>query len=312
MSADSFLVPDEKSGTRIDIFLTQKYQSRTRTAIRKWFNQNLVSINDHPVKASYKLRSGDRVRVDTPPETDDSVASVSPWEFALEILYEDHWILAINKPSHLIVHPGAGARRHTLVHALVHYLPAIAQVGHPQRPGVVHRLDKETSGLLLIAKNVEAYKELTSIFKSRLIRKFYRAAVYGRMETSRGRIEKGLGRDPLNRKKISIRARKLRPAVTLYNELRQLEFGSILDIEILTGRTHQIRVHLSSENHPIIGDTKYGGGNWNRIRDVDLRQRLRQSGFFGLHALAVEFNHPFTHTPLRIEAPLPALWNPLL
>ena len=132
------------------------------------------------------------------------------------------------------------------------------------------------------------------------------------MKASHGRIEKPLGRDPSNRKKISIRARKARPAVTIYDVIKRLDFGALLDVEILTGRTHQVRVHLSSENHPIIGDTKYGGASWNRILDMNLRNQLKRSGFFGLHAFSLEFEHPLTARNLYVEAPLPHTWNPLL
>jgi 23S rRNA pseudouridine1911/1915/1917 synthase len=312
MTTRAFVVSGENAGTRIDLFLTQQYPDESRSAIQKWFNQNLILVNSHPAKPSYKLHSGDQIVVKTTELVIAGERALVPWNFALEILYEDDALLGINKPAHIVVHPGAGVFDHTIVHAALHHYPEIVYVGHPRRPGVVHRLDKETSGVLLLAKQQDAYLRMTEMFKNRKIRKHYKAAVYGQMQNEQGRIEKPLGRDPVNRKKISIRARKTRSAVPLYKVTSQFSFGALLDVEILTGRTHQIRVHLSSENHPIIGDSKYGGGNWNRIPDADLRNQLRKSGFFGLHAFSLDFNHPSTGEPLHIEAPLPKIWSTLV
>lgn len=311
MPLRSFLISGENMGIRIDRFLTQHYPKLSRSAIQKWFDNEKVRVNDHTVKASYKLRDQDRIDVLEHFVTDPESIGLTPWNFPLEILFEDDTLLAINKPAHMVVHPGAGVSHHTVVHAVLHYFPGISEVGHPVRPGVVHRLDKETSGILLFTKTQEAYLKMASLFKNRLIRKHYRAVVFGRMERAQGRIEKALGRDPSNRKKISVRARKARPAVTIYSVLHECDFGSLLDVEILTGRTHQIRVHLSSENHPILGDTKYGGGNWNRIQDVTLRNRLKQTAFFGLHAFSLEFDHPLSGKHLYLQAPLPSVWKEL-
>ena len=310
-SVRSFLISAENAGIRIDRFLTQHYPQQSRSAIQKWFEKAAVRVNDHTVKASYKLRDQDRIEIIEVFAESTGQVALTPWKFPLDILYEDEALLAIHKPAHTVVHPGAGVSEHTIVHAALHYFPGIQNVGHPLRPGIVHRLDKETSGVLLIGKTQDSYLKMTSLFKDRLIQKHYRAAVFGRMEKARGRIEKPLGRDPSNRKKISIRARRARPAITLYSVLQNYDFGSLLDVEILTGRTHQIRVHLSSENHPIFGDTKYGGGNWNRIQDVDLRSRLKQASFFGLHAFSLEFDHPITGKHLFLEAPLPEIWQEL-
>jgi 23S rRNA pseudouridine1911/1915/1917 synthase len=311
MPARSFLISGENLGIRIDRFLTQHYQELSRSAIQKWFDNEKVRVNDHTVKASYKLRDQDRIEVVEDSAKVSESIGLTPWNFPLEILFEDDAVLAINKPAHMVVHPGAGVSHHTIVHAVLHKVPGIREVGHPVRPGIVHRLDKETSGILLLAKTQEAYLKITSLFKDRLIRKHYRAVIFGRMEKMQGRIEKSLGRDPSNRQKISVRARRARPAVTLYSVLLNYDFGSLLDVEILTGRTHQIRVHLSSENHPILGDTKYGGGNWNRIQNVNQRNRLKQAAFFGLHAFSLDFDHPMSGEHLYLQAPLPQIWKEL-
>jgi 23S rRNA pseudouridine1911/1915/1917 synthase len=311
MTSGSFVVSVEDAGTRVDLFLTHRYPQESRSAIQKWFEKGAILVNRLSVKPSYKLHTGDQIEVMSEPSDPHAGENeqLIPWDFPLEILYEDDSFLAVNKPPHTVVHPGAGSSQHTIAHAAVHYLPSLRNVGHPQRPGIVHRLDKETSGVLLLAKTQAAYFQFTAIFKNRQIRKHYRAAVFGVVKAGHGRIEKALGRDPLNRQKISVRARKSRAAITLYDVMRQLPFGALLDVEILTGRTHQIRVHLSSENHPIIGDAKYGGANWNRIPDTTLRNQLTQGGFFGLHAFSLEFNHPDTGVPLRLEAPVPPSWN---
>ena len=306
-----FLITAEDAGIRIDRFLAARFSSDSRTSIRKWLEQQIVLINGKPAKPAYKLRTGDSVVIPEIPQRSVVSSELTPWEFPLKILYEDDFLLSIDKPAGIVVHPGAGVRDHTIAHAALYHVPQIRVVGHPGRPGVVHRLDKETSGVLLLAKNQETYLKLVHLFKDRKIQKHYRAAVFGKMANTHGRIEKALGRDPLDRKKISIRAKTKRPAVTLYHVLKNYEFGALMDVQILTGRTHQVRVHLASENHPIIGDTKYGGANWNRISDVELRNRLKLAAFFGLHALSLDFAHPITGKELHLEAELPEIWNSL-
>jgi 23S rRNA pseudouridine1911/1915/1917 synthase len=305
-----FTVSSDESETRLDVFLLHRLSVSSRATVQKWIRQKNVLINGKSAKSSHKLHPGDRIELNRPAESAAS-ATLAPWDFPLDVVYEDESILAINKPSGMVTHPGAGNRSHTLANAVLSMHPELSAVGHPLRPGIVHRLDKETSGLVLLARTQEAYAHLVRLFKDRAIEKHYRAFAYGEFPHTEGRIEKALGRDPRDRKKISIRARQSRSAVTLYRVLQKSGYASLLDVQILTGRTHQIRVHLSSEHHPIVGDGKYGGGDWNRIPDPKLREMLRNAAFFGLHSYSLKFAHPADARPMLLQAPLPKLWNEL-
>ena len=307
MKQRAFLVSDTEAGIRLDIFLVRHLSADSRAAVQKQIEEGNVRVNGKPARPAHRLHAGDAVSAEFQ-EASVGIETLEPWPLPLEILYEDSSLLAINKPAGIVTHPGAGRRTETLANALVWMRPEIRQVGHPLRPGIVHRLDKDTSGLMIVARTDAAYHALTALFKNRAIEKHYRALAYGKFSKQEGKIDSPLGRDPGNRKKISTRARHSRMAITLYRVLSQFPFGALLDIKILTGRTHQIRVHLASENHPIVGDSIYGGGNWNRIADPELRTSLRTSGFFGLHAFSLDFPHPLTNVPLHLEAPLPANW----
>jgi 23S rRNA pseudouridine1911/1915/1917 synthase len=308
MPRHSFTVSESDAGERLDRYLVHKLSLDSRAAIQKAINAGLILVNSRSAKSSYRIRAADSVQVDLI-ESQSENLQLQPWKFPLEILYEDENLIAIDKPAGVVTHPGAGNHEKTIANAMIALRPEIANVGHPMRPGIVHRLDKETSGVLLLAKNQSAYHQLTAMFKKRSIEKHYRAFSFGKFDRKSGRIDLALGRDPSDRKKISVRAKHSRAAITNYTVLKQFDFAALLDVHIVTGRTHQIRVHLSSEHHPIIGDLKYGGGSWNRIPDAKLRAELKDASFFGLHAFSLSFDHPYTKKRMYIEAPLPEIWQ---
>lgn len=310
MPRHSFNVSEADAGERLDRYLVHKLSLDSRAALQKAISAGSVLVNGRSVKSSYRIRVADSIQVDLI-ESQSENSQLEPWKFPLEILYEDKHLIAIAKPAGVVTHPGAGNREKTIANAIIALRPEIADVGHPLRPGIVHRLDKETSGVLLLAKTQSAYHQLTAMFKNRSIEKHYRAFTFGKFDRKSGRIDHALGRDPRDRKKISVRAKHSRSAITNYTVLKQFDFAALLDVHIVTGRTHQIRVHLSSEHHPIVGDLKYGGGNWNRIPDSKLRAELKAASFFGLHAFSLSFEHPFTNTQIHIESALPKIWEQL-
>jgi 23S rRNA pseudouridine1911/1915/1917 synthase len=293
-------VAPEDARRRLDHFLAGQIPGESRSQIQNWIRKGFIQVNGKSEKTGYLLKYNDRIELNTPLEQPNAP---QPEPIPLEILYEDSDLAVINKPSGLVCHSGAGIKSGTLVNALLYRMGPIS-AGDPQRPGIVHRLDKLTSGVMLAAKNTWAHRMLSQLFKSRLVKKEYIAMVHGKLSPSSGTIDIPLGRDTVNRKKISTRARKKRSAVTHYSLLENYGPVSLLEIKIETGRTHQIRVHLAHKGHPVIGDAVYGG---NRIKNLpsELFSAAKQMQRPFLHSHRLTFQHPRTGEILSFIAPLP-------
>lgn len=249
-------------------------------------------MNGRPVKPSYEVQVGDWIEVDLPePEPLELV----PEEIPLDILYEDEALIVLNKPAGLVVHPAPGHPKGTLVHALLAHCQNLSGIGGVQRPGIVHRLDRDTSGVMLIAKTDQAHQSLSTQLKNREIIKEYLAVVHGIFKDKKGTLSTVIGRHTHDRKKMSVFTRQGRPAVTSYEVIEEFPNYSLVKIQIHTGRTHQIRVHMKYLNHPVVGDPLYGRG----AKDQALIQRQ------ALHAKRITFKHPVTDHPLEFVAPLP-------
>ncbi len=291
-------------GQRLDAFLAARIPGASRSQIQKAITEGDAAVNERPCKPSYRLRDGDEISIDiSPPEPLDA----APEPIDLNIVYEDDDIVVINKPAGMVVHPGAGIRSGTLANALVFHFEQLSKHGGNSRPGIVHRLDAGTSGLIVVARNEAAHNSLAQQFMDRSVEKAYVALVYGRVISDQGRFDGAIGRDPKNRVKMAVRpAGQGRPALTLFRVTERFDEFTLLDINIKTGRTHQIRVHLSHAKHPVVGDVTYGGGRENMIRDARMKSIVQGLGRPFLHAGRLAFRHPQSGEEMRFEAVLPA------
>lgn len=317
-------VPTEASGQRLDHFVATQLEGVSRSRVQLLIDQGDVLVDGQRQKASLKLRGGERITITGEPHPAPlkAVAEAIP----LDVVYEDGDLAVVNKPAGMMVHAGSGANddarsRGTLVNALLHRFNALSSTGGELRPGIVHRLDKDTSGLIVVAKNDRAHAALGEMFSGRRIGKTYIALVQGALEREKGTISAAVSRDPVRRTRMTTRSSDLgRTAISHYQVLRRLEtrFGkfTLVSVRIETGRTHQIRVHMASIGHPVVGDTLYGGAA--QLRD----QRAQQAGASRatrrksepeslrlgrnfLHAAKLELTHPLTGKLLQLEAPLP-------
>jgi len=288
--------------TRLDQYLAAQHQHYSRTQIKKLIDDGFVLVNGEKRKPSFLLSGGERIEmVRRAPEIPKAEAEDLP----LDILYEDEDLMVINKAAGMVVHPAPGHFQGTLVSAVLHHLGRAAAEGE-DRPGIVHRLDKGTTGVMVVAKNPAVQRQLASQFKDRRVEKFYQALVFGTFKQRRGTIDKAIGRDTIHRRKFSSKTRHARAAVTHYEITRSFENLSLLTVGLETGRTHQIRVHLSESHHPIVGDTVYGAkGFLSSIRDEGLRTALEAVERPLLHAWRLSFLHPRKKEWLSFEAPLP-------
>ncbi|MDX2152679.1 MAG: RluA family pseudouridine synthase [Bryobacteraceae bacterium] len=284
-------VDSEDAGKRLDHVLQQRLPEFSRSRLQEWIKAGRVLVDGGAAKASLVLRGGERVSVE--PAAPASLHA-EPEDLPLSILYEDANVIAVNKAAGMVVHAGAGRHEGTLVNALLHKYGALSEVGGPLRPGIVHRLDRETSGVLLVARNDVAHRKLAEQFASREVKKVYLALVEGAMPAESGRITRPITRHLTQRHKMTSRLETGRAALTEWRVLRRFSSAySFLEVHIGTGRTHQIRVHLANEGHPVAGDRLYGA-----------RSEPRGGRFF-LHAARITFARPSDGALLTVEAPLP-------
>ena len=297
-------VSAEHVAVRLDRFLDDRLPELSRSQIKRLIEDGAVTLDGVTSKAGAKLRGGERVCVVLP---DPVPAKAEPESIPLTILYEDSSLIVVNKPAGLVVHPAPGHYSGTLVNALLHHCHDLSGVGGELRPGIVHRLDKDTSGVMVATKNDRAHQVLAQQFKAHSIQRRYRALVYGLMEQDQGAVDEPLGRHPVHRKKMSVSPRNGRRAVTHWRVRRRYSEDrlTLVDLTLETGRTHQIRVHMASLNSPLVGDPLYGGsGRAKNIGDSELRQTLLQMKRQFLHAWQLGFAHPDGEAML-FQAPMP-------
>lgn len=290
-------VPPDDAGVRLDRFLAARLGGRTRSQIRKLIQEGRVRLDRTAARPGVAVRAGDVVRVEVPAP---APAAPRPEALPLDVVHDDADLIVVNKPAGMVVHPAAGHADGTLVNALLHHVRDLSGIGGELRPGIVHRLDRGTSGLIVVAKHDRAHAELARQFAEREVEKEYLALVWGLVRPGR-RIDLAIGRDPVDRKRISARSRRARPAVTRVLTAEALDGVTLVRVAIATGRTHQIRVHLSAIGHPVVGDAVYGG---RRRPPPHLRVVQRLERPF-LHAARLGFTHPRNGRRMLVDCALP-------
>ena len=283
-------MPENEAKIRLDRFLANKLPEYSRSRLQQLVRTGFVRLNGATTRPRHLVRSGDKIEVtEAPLEKIDN----QPEPIPLEVLFEDKDIIVINKPPGLVVHPGAGHRQHTLVNALLSHCPTLSGIGGKERPGIVHRLDKETSGCLVVAKNDWAHRELSRQFAERWVEKIYLALVAGKLRKEAGAIEEKIGRHPVHRQRMSVASARGRPAKTDYRVVCSGDQASLVECRLYSGRTHQIRVHLHHLGHPVLGDKVYA---------AHLAKNFPRHM---LHAWKLGFRHPCSGESKSFEAPLP-------
>ncbi|EPX56934.1 Ribosomal large subunit pseudouridine synthase D [Cystobacter fuscus DSM 2262] len=293
------LAPPEARGERLDQVLARVFPEFTRSRLQGLIESGHAQVDGKPAKVSLRLKGGERLTLEVPAPTP---ALPVAEELPLTVLREDKDLVVVDKAAGMVVHPGAGHASGTLVNALLHRVKDLAGVGGELRPGIVHRLDKDTTGCLVVAKHETALVALQKSFKTRTVEKTYLALVHGSPKAAEGRIETLYGRHPVHRQRFTGKVKEGKPALTVYRVLESFEGAALVEVDLLTGRTHQIRVHLAELGHPLLGDTLYGAGR----KPKGLAGAAQDTvGRQALHAWKLSFPHPRTGKVLRVEAPLP-------
>lgn len=296
-----FEVDHEEIGLRIDQYLADALEGISRSQVQKWMSQGRVSNQKQggkPLKKNYTLERGDIIQVDVP---EPEVLAIAPENLPIDIIYQDDQVLVVNKPQGMVVHPAPGNYSGTLVNAIMYHIKNLSDIGGVIRPGIVHRIDKDTSGLLMIAKTNLAHQALSAQLKDHTVDRVYVALVHGGFTKDSGTVNAPLGRHPQNRLKMAITYQGGREAITHYQVLERLGPYTLVECRLETGRTHQIRVHLASIGHPLIGDPLYGAK----------KEKQKSDGQF-LHAKVLGFEHPVTGERMVFSAPIPDNFEKLL
>lgn len=299
MDSYTILIEAEDAGMRIDKFISDRMPDYSRSFIQKLIKENDLTVNNNEIKSNYKLKAGDEINIVIPePKELDIVAEDIP----LDIVYEDKDVILVNKPQGMVVHPAPGHYTGTLVNAIMyHCKDDLSGINGVMRPGIVHRIDKDTSGVLIICKNDKAHESIAKQLKDHTITRKYNAIVYNNLKEDEGKINAPIGRHPVNRKQMAVNPINGKEAITHYKVLERINQYTYLELQLETGRTHQIRVHMASINHPLLGDPVYGPKS----------DRFKLKGQ-ALHARVLGFVHPTTNEYMEFEAPLPNYFTGLL
>ena len=299
------IVSGDESGLRLDHFLTIREETLSRSFIQKLIKEKFITVNSNPSKPSYKLRDNDKVEVILP---EPKPSHAQPENIPLNVLHEDDSLIVINKPAGMVTHPAAGHYSGTLVNAILAYCPDLSGIGGVQRPGIVHRLDKDTSGVLVVAKSDFAHQSLAFQFKEHQVKKIYHALICGIPAQDDGTIIAPIGRSTRNRKKMAVTNIRSREAITHFKIIERYDGFSFVEVMPETGRTHQIRVHFAHIGHPVVGDQVYGGGHKRAIREANSfrqKQIMTELNRQALHAHLLGFLHPATEEYVEFIAPIP-------
>ena len=297
---ENFTVEESLPAERLDIFLRSKFPAVSRGAMQRLIEQGHIRVNGKTVKPTHSPHAGEKIEIHFP---EPKPAEAQPEEIPLDILFEDKSLLVVNKPAGLVVHPAAGHEEHTLVNALLHHCQgSLSGIGGVARPGIVHRLDKETSGCLVVAKNDETHIALSEQFANRVVKKVYHAIVCGEVPRDAGEIHAAIARHPTHRKRMAVQDDSDgRAAHTSYRVLEKLKCATYVEVQIHTGRTHQVRVHFQHLGHPVVGDDTYGSTKNKRLKELANYAAPRVL----LHAKELSFVHPRTQKLVKFSAPLP-------